>query len=41
MTVILVIGALGLVVALPGAALATIELYERVRKWRWRRRRRR
>jgi uncharacterized protein (DUF2062 family) len=41
MTVMLAIEAMGLVVALPGAALAAIELYGRLRKWRRRRRRRR
>jgi hypothetical protein len=37
MTAMLVIGVLGLVVALPGAALAAVELHGRWRKWHARR----
>jgi hypothetical protein len=41
MSVTLVIEVVGVSLALPCAALATVELYERFRKWRGRRGRRR
>jgi ABC-type phosphate transport system permease subunit len=41
MTVTLVIEVVGVLLAVPCAVLATVELYERVRKWRGRRGRRR